>query len=278
MPITDSPLRYPGGKTKLYPIISKLINNNHNKNTCTYIEPFAGGAGLALKLLLNHDVEKIILNDIDIGIYSFWYSVLYHTDEFCTLIENCHINLENWKYQKQIYRLGQTYTNLELGFATFFLNRCNVSGIIGGGPIGGYSQTGKYLIDARFNKAKLIKKIQLIGSLRNYIEIYNEDAGVFLQNLIPKFTKNTFLNIDPHYVKKGAMLYENSFTKNDHALLSNIIKDLPVNWIVTYDAHPLIYELYKDFQITDMTLPYSAGKTKSGTELIIYSKNLIIKP
>lgn len=152
MPITDSPLRYPGGKTKLYPTIKSIIDKNFTSNNCIYIEPFAGGAGLALKLLFNHDVEKIILNDFDPGIYSFWHSILTQSDQFCSLIEDCRIDMDTWHQEKDIYSAKSSHTELEVAFAAFFLNRCNVSGIIQGGPIGGHEQTGSYLINARFNK------------------------------------------------------------------------------------------------------------------------------
>ena len=51
-----SPLRYPGGKSKLADFIGLTIQNLNMPN-CTYIEPFAGGSGVALSLLLNGIVE-----------------------------------------------------------------------------------------------------------------------------------------------------------------------------------------------------------------------------
>lgn len=276
MPRTESPLRYPGGKSKLYNTIKKLINDNFNKSECTYIEPFAGGAGLALKLLNNGDVERIVLNDIDEGIYSFWIACLLHTNELCNLIQECEISIDNWNIQRNIYRMKSGYTKLEIGFATFFLNRCNVSGVIQGGPIGGKTQNGKYSIDARFNKNDLISKIQAIGAQRDRIEIFNLDATNFLLNVVPNYTCNkVLLNIDPPYVKKGPMLYENSFTEEDHVQLSNIIKMLDTKWIVTYDENQLIYDIYEEYRKNVISMNYSAGQTKKGQELIIYSHEVI---
>ena len=74
-----SPLRYPGGKSKIYNYIQHLISINNCK---TYIEPYAGGAGVALSLIINGDVEKIMINDYDKSIYAFWYSVLNYTDDY----------------------------------------------------------------------------------------------------------------------------------------------------------------------------------------------------
>jgi DNA adenine methylase len=169
MPTTMTPLRYPGGKTQFYPLVRKLLENNGLIGH-TYIEPFAGGAGIAIKLLLNNDVNHIIINDIDPAIYAFWYSVLYFSDDLCSLIEKTPITVEQWHKQKQIY-LDKKERVVNIGFATLFLNRTNVSGIINGGIIGGLQQNGPYGIDARFTKTTLINKIKTISKQKNKIDI-----------------------------------------------------------------------------------------------------------
>ena len=156
---TLSPLRYPGGKYKLREYTQNLITTN-NLTGCTYIEPFAGGAGLALSLLDDQLVSRLVLNDIDRSIYAFWHSVLYFTDDLCQRITDTAINMDIWYEQKAVQENKEHADLLDLGFSTFFLNRVNRSGILTGGVIGGYNQTGNYLMDCRFNKGDLINKIQ----------------------------------------------------------------------------------------------------------------------
>ncbi|MEW2639883.1 DNA adenine methylase, partial [Vibrio cholerae] len=79
MPVTPSPLRYPGGKTAITPMVSDIIGAN-NLRSAHYVEPYAGGAGLALSLLFNKVVPHIHLNDLDLSIWAFWYSILNHTE------------------------------------------------------------------------------------------------------------------------------------------------------------------------------------------------------
>ena len=55
MGITHSPLRYPGGKSILSPLLGNFIEIN-NLLDGIYIEPYAGGAGAALKLLFSEYV------------------------------------------------------------------------------------------------------------------------------------------------------------------------------------------------------------------------------
>lgn len=275
MPQTDSPLRYPGGKAKLYRFVSPIIEINLAGQNRTYVEPFAGGAGLALKLLYNDKVDKIVLNDKDSSIFSFWCACLNDADKLCGMIEDCQINIGTWDAQKEIYLNPQNYTVLEVGFATFFLNRCNVSGVIRGGPIGGRDQSGVYPLGARFNKIELIRKIQSVSKNRERISVFNQDASNFMQKTLPRLNSdNLILNIDPPYVKKGPMLYENSFSASDHKALATVIQAVPYKWITTYDECELIYSLFTDYRKEVITLNYSAGNTKYGKELMIYSDNI----
>jgi len=242
----------------------------------TYIEPFAGGAGLALKLLLKGDVKRIVINDSDQSIYSFWYSILNWSEEFCEMIASTDITLAEWERQRQTYSEQNTTNMLQLGFATFFLNRTNVSGIIKGGLIGGLQQDGANLMDARFNKQGLMAKIQDIASHREQIFLCNLDAQSFLQpEYLGKFYK-AFINFDPPYVRKGDQLYKNAFTEDDHRLLSQEIGRCRRKWIVTYDVCPLIGELYAAYRHSYLDVAYSLNNKTVAQEYIFFSNNLTI--
>lgn len=266
-----SPLRYPGGKGKMYNQTLKILEQN-NLIGCIYIEPFAGGANLALNLLFRGKVEKIILNDYDLAIYAFWYSVLNHAPEFIEKIKNVDISLNEHEKQKEIYK-NERNDLLKLGFATFYLNRTNRSGIIKGGPIGGKNQNSKYLIDCRFNKLDLIKRIEEIYKHRNQIKIYNQDALLFLKR---KFKDNSFLFIDPPYYKKGKELYKNSFSPKEHKKISRRIKNLSVPWVLTYDCVDEIVEMYKFCNWKEYELSYTVQNKKIGNEIMFYKDNLIV--
>ena len=268
-----SPLRYPGGKTKLYFFVKELIRENNCK---TYIEPYAGGAGVALKLLLHNDVQKIMINDFDKAIYSFWYSVLNYTDELVKKIEETPITMEEWYIQKNIYEnKANSNSILELGFATLFLNRTNRSGILKAGVIGGKSQDGNYKLDCRFNKIELIRKIKKIASLKSRIKLYNLDAEVFIRRNISK-TKDSFTFFDPPYYKKGPGLYTNFYNHEDHLSLSETIKNSmkDKNWILTYDLSDEIFRMYKDYSYKMYYLNYSVARPGKGIEYIFYSNYL----
>jgi DNA adenine methylase len=273
MPTTLSPLRYPGGKTKFYSYVRKILECN-NLLGQTYIEPFAGGAGLAIKLLLNGDVKRIVINDYDPAIYAFWYSVLHYTEDLCNLIWEADITPLEWQRQREIYLQNNISKSLELGFSAFFLNRTNVSGVIKGGMIGGFKQEGDYRLNARFNKTNLIKKIKDIAECKKQIILYNLDAKYLLQPEYLKGFHKVFINFDPPYVRKGAQLYQNSFTEEDHRILSERISGCKRKWIVTYDICPLVADLYSNYRFSYLDVTYSIQNSKKAQEYIFFSSNL----
>lgn len=272
--ISKSPLRYPGGKVKLYPFMEQLIRQN-TVNPPIYVEPFAGGAGLALELLFNDNVERIMINDLDPAIYSFWYSITseetFHL--FINRVNEVDININEWKIQKDIYMHQDIHNKLELGFATFFLNRCNRSGILKAGPIGGQKQNGNYRIDCRFNKDRLIPLLRKIYDNRNRIDVTNLNAKDFIEYIDVNYD-NLFIYLDPPYVDKGYQLYKNSFTKEDHVSLSKTIKGLKNKWFVTYDNTELIKELYSDCKTEIFNIQYSAGTKRIENEIAVYSDSI----
>ena len=270
-----SPLRYPGGKSQIYDYVRELVVAN---NATTYIEPYMGGMGIALKLLLNNDVEKIMVNDFDKAIYAFWYSVLNYTEQLIKKIETTPVTIEEWKIQRDIQNNKDNCEDLlSLGFSTLFLNRTNRSGIIKAGVIGGLKQDGDYKLDCRFNREKIIKKITLIASLKKRIKLYNMDAEKFIRLNISR-TKNSFTFFDPPYYKKGPGLYTNFYNHENHLSLAKSIKKYMSNkkWILTYDVSDEIFKMYSNLRNEKYYLNYSVTKPSKGIEYIFYSKQLII--
>ncbi|MFF2855578.1 DNA adenine methylase [Peribacillus sp. NPDC058002] len=266
-----SPLRYPGGKNKTYDYVKQLILQN---NCTTYIEPFAGGAAVAINLLLEGIVKKTIINDYDRSIYALWYSILNHPKELINLIIDTEITIDEWHLQKEVQKNKATASLLSLGFSTLFLNRTNRSGIIKAGIIGGKNQNGLYPMDCRFPKEKLVEKINSISNLKNQIELYNLDALDFIDQVIKK-TRKSFTFFDPPYYNKGPSLYTNFYENKDHLELSKKIQNDLKNrkWIVTYDNALEIKEMYSNLDFLEYYLNYSVQDKKKGIEYMFFSSN-----
>lgn len=269
--MNPSPLRYPGGKHKLYKYVAELVRIN---NSNTYIEPFCGGAAVALELLFEGVARDIIINDYDYTIFCFWDSILNRTEEFVELVKHVEVNLAEWHRQKEVRENIDAHTPLEIGFSTFFLNRTNRSGIIDkAGPIGGLTQQGDYPIDCRFNKARLISQIRRIADQRDHIQIYNLEALDFIEKVILKKRK-AFIFFDPPYYGKGPGLYTNFYTHGDHANLANTILNKLKNrkWIVTYDNVNAIKAMYVKAKSVEFELQYTLQTKRSGSEVLFFAK------
>lgn len=270
-----SPLRYPGGKRRLIDFIKSIIDQNHLKGG-TYIEPFSGGAAIALALAIDGYMNRVVINDYDRSIYAFWYSIFHHTDEFIDRIRNTPLSIDEWHTQRVIQHNKENADLFDLGFSTFFLNRTNRSGVLKAGVIGGLNQNGYYKIDARYNKDLLIERIQILSQYRDKFILHNEDAITLLRRYRNIAHKN-LIYLDPPYYEKGRELYVNFFKDADHIALSHVVQQRKnLNWIITYDNHSFIHDLYTNAQSLSYRLSYSAGTNKYGIELLFCKKGMII--
>jgi DNA adenine methylase len=269
-----SPLRYPGGKSSFYKFFIDVINRHELKDG-KYFEPFAGGAGIAIALVSLKVVSEVILNDIDYHIYCFWLSILSDNERFIEEVKRAKFSIPEWRKQKKIYEKPKEFSVFQVGFSTFYLNRCNRSGILTAGPIGGYAQDGYWKLNARFNKEELIQRIVGIGKLKDYITVKNMDAILFLKKFLPngEQRKFAFVYIDPPYISAGDELYLNHYALRDHKNLAKyLLKQTRLNWITTYDDSAIIRQLYSSCQKWLFHLNYSVQTKRNW--LNINFKNL----
>lgn len=270
-----TPLRYPGGKAKLAPFVKSLLKTNRLLDG-EYVEPYAGGAAIGLELLIHEYVSRIHINDISKPLYAFWKSVLNHTDEFCRLILKTPLTVKQWDKQKRVLKNSSEYGPVDLGFAFFFLNRTNRSGILNGGIIGGRDQTGPWKIDARYNAKELARRIQSIASFRDRIKLTRKDAIEFLNEGITQWPSETLIYIDPPYFVKGRHLYHDYYEPDDHSQVASFITER-INrqrWVVSYDNVRSIRKLYKGFPNISYDIAYSARRASRGSEVIFFCNKL----
>lgn len=269
-----SPLRYPGGKSSLTDFFSKAISENFVSRP-TYVEPYAGGAGAAIALLLTGKVEGVVINDLDPAMWSLWYSMVNDAEKFQKRVRETPVTLEEWRKQKLIYANSENSDTLDLGFATFFLNRTNRSGVLNAGVIGGQAQGGTYKVDARYNKPTLLHRLDRIASVRDRIDVRNQDGLAIIEE--HRANKSAFVYADPPYFAKGSFLYMNSFTTEQHEELAKALNTpAKARWVLTYDDVPEIRNLYTERRSQTFSLHYSAHKVGSARELMVFSDSLVV--
>ena len=272
---TVTPLRYPGGKSALHNLVCDILYANE-LDSGHYVEPFAGGGGLALSLLFEGVIHQVHLNDIDPAIAAFWRSILAHNDEICDMIMSTPVTIDEWHVQRSLYAdlLGSD-DNLRLGFATLFLNRTNRSGIVkGAGVIGGLRQAGDYLLDCRFNKPDLIKRIKRIAKYRDQVHFTQLDAPTFIRGIEKSLSQRSLIFADPPYYGKGVRLYTSFYKPEDHVALAACMLKFNTHWITTYDSCSEIAEIYKLRRQYEFSIQYSAQTKRRASELLIASKGM----
>jgi len=269
-----TPLRYPGGKQKLAPFIADVLKTNDLVG-CEYSEPYAGGAGAAMELLLDGLVSRVHLNDVSYPIYAFWASLKRFPDELCRRISRASLTIAEWQRHRAVVRAPKEHDVLELGFSTLYLNRCNRSGVLTGGLIGGLSQDGPWKMDARFPRKELTKRVEAIASRAHRIRLRNWDAERFLLEYLPGLPTGTFVYCDPPYYEKASRLYLNSYKTDDHSRIASIIqRKVRHRWMVSYDAVQPIISLYASRRSLYYALQYNAAKVYRGKEVIFFSDRL----
>ncbi|MGV0376296.1 MULTISPECIES: DNA adenine methylase [Corynebacterium] len=278
MPLTKTPLRYPGGKSQLRPVVKSLIDRS-STDFAEYIEPFCGGSGIAMDLLLNKTVERVWINDLDQGIYSFWHALVAEPDRLMRWIEDVPLTMTEWNRQREIIEGSENVSGYDfnLGAAYFFMSRTNRSGVIRGGVIGGKEQKGRYKLDCRFNKTRLLGLVRAISSESDRIRVTNLNGlDVVTKPVFPDTQPESCLvYADPPYVQKAEGLYMNFFEESDHVKLSYGLKNsLFPYWFATYDDDPLIRRLYSDHDPENINVTYSAQVKRRAAELLIMSAQL----
>lgn len=272
-----SPLRYPGGKGKLARFVADVIRLNGLEDGL-YVEPYAGGAAVALELLLTGVVRRIAINDFSRPVYTFWVAVLEHPQELARLIRETAVSMETRDRAKRVL-LGGDAHGMDLAFATFFLNRTNRSGILNGGAIGGIDQTGPWKIDARYNKEELIYRISKISKMRRRISLTNLDAIEFISSQNSTWPSRTLVYLDPPYYEKGRDLYYNFYNHQDHVAVALAAAQLRhVRWMVSYDDVAPIHLMYEQAPCLRYTIGYSARERGRGTEAMFFSAGLQAPP
>lgn len=253
-----SPFRYPGGKSKLIDYLYLHLNYSKTKKL---VSPFTGGGSFELAMLDAGVVEHLHLNDLDTGIFSFWWVVKHMPfaliERLQTITPTHKDFFEAQSIIKEDYRGVDV---VEAAWASLLVNRLAYSGIYKANPLGGKKGTRKALL-SRWNPIELEKRIMHIHQLSERITVTQENALELIEEAYWDGESTIF--IDPPYFEKGKDLYHCYYTEKDHIELSHLLDSLyhgcpGADIIVTYNYHEWIDNLYYYPQRKIISRTYSA--------------------
>ena len=270
-----TPLRYPGGKARFAPFIAGVIADN-DLTGGHYLEPYAGGAGVALSLLVDGVVEHVHINDADPAIADFWRTATEQSDQLVAMVASEPIDMDAWHHWRGVMLGNVLGSDLERGFATLFMNRTNRSGILKGGVIGGKAQAGDYKINARFMREELCSRLERIGAHAEGIHVYEEDAHQLLLRCHQFLPARSLVYLDPPYYVKGAGLYRNFYKHEDHVRIAKLLGSDRFRrpWVVSYDNADEIKDMYAYARPYAYGLNYTAQRRYTGSEVMFFSKRI----
>ena len=270
-----TPLRYPGGKARFAPLIASMMKAS-GLDKGHYLEPYAGGAGVALFLLFEGVVEQIHINDADPAIASFWRAATENCETLIKMVGEESVTMEAWHHWRDVMLDKVTATALEKGFATLFMNRTNRSGILKGGVIGGKHQSGVYKIGERFMRDELCLRLERIKNHASQINVYQEDAHSLLMTCHKFLPLRSLIYLDPPYYVKGEGLYRNFYQHDDHVKIAKLLGSSRFRrpWVVSYDNAIEIRQMYSYAQSLTYGLNYTAQRRYEGSEVMFFSDRL----
>jgi DNA adenine methylase len=242
---------YIGGKFNLLKKLISLIPEHK-----TYVEVF-GGAGT---LLLNKPKSKVeVFNDVDSDLINLFMVVREKPEEF---LRKFRFLLYSRELNKRWSRAIDSDDLVERAARFYYVIRSSFSGSWGAGW------------SFKKNKPK-----RFFDSLETIDSIAKRLKSVHIENL--DFRKciniwdspNTFFFLDPPYY--GKYRYRKNLTIQDHSDLKEILGKVKGKWLLTYNDHPKVREVYDMFTIQRALLPLTASLAKSGNKRKAFA-NLII--
>ena len=233
-----SPLRYPGGKSKL---IDQLLPYIQDKEC--FVEAFCGGSSLGLALLDAGKIHKLVLNDLDRNVYAFWKIVCSNQYKELNdkILEYSPIKETYFAYQERLK--SSDLSDLDRAFYFLVINRCSFSGI--------QMANTKSDMKDRWIPKSLTERIKKIHSMSDYIEVRNNDAMELIEEMY--WNPKNCIFIDPPYIEKGDQLYPVKFHLHQELaeLITDLLREFPgcADLLLTYDDQEILHQLYNQNHI-----------------------------
>ena len=254
-----SPLKYPGGKIKLLPIIVNYLRQQGIKKVGI---PFMGGAALDINLaMLGYDVYSF--DNLE-PLVAFFRQLQTNKNNLIKAIGEQPEPEEAWTEWRAIVKGDKAVAPIQMATAYYSLNAASWYGA-------GLAIVKKEIRANRHNPK------QHCVHLAKY-DLRNMNISLMEWEHSKLALDDAFVYLDPPYYEVGMSFYNQDTTGFKHGELAAWLKSRD-NWLLSYDDVPAVRELYKDYQIREVYYTSSMKNNKKEgsrktNDLLIFANNL----
>lgn len=220
-----------GGKR----ILRKAILEHFPDCVGRYIEVF-GGAGWVLFAKEKQPGQLEVFNDLDGDLINLYRCIKYHCETVQEELKWLLASREQFcDYREQLNSRG--LTDIQRAARFFYLVKISF-----GCDHCTFATTAKNIVNASIYLEKVQERLQ-------NVVIEHKD----FESLIKTYDrKEALFYLDPPYVGTEKY-YSVAFTEKDHLRLKTILSNIKGRFILSYNDTPLIRDLYKEFQISEIS-------------------------
>lgn len=279
-------VKWVGGKTALLPEIERILPGNINTGDITYVEPFVGGGAFLFHMLQYHSFKEVIINDLNAPLMDC-YACFQNPKLYIELVARVTTLEEQYNRsrdkEKSYYGVRDEYNNILkqnslmpmplLAAYFIFLNKTCFNGLYR------VNKKGEFNVPwGKKNEIKLYDEsiYKDTAAALSKVKICTGDYG-FIQNLKGN---DTLIYMDPPYMPEKEQSFTSytagGFNLEEQERLRNVCDTLnknEVKWIQSNSNSPVIKELYKEYNIKEVTAPRYVSAKANGRgkvqELII---------
>jgi DNA adenine methylase len=251
---TTSPLRYPGGKTRAIPLLTKFLPKNLSGNV---LSPFLGGGSFELYLT---SIGCVVHGfDAYAPLVNFWVWVEKNPKLLANKIRaRMPVDQVHFKtFQNNIKT--KSPSSVKLAAEYLIVNRCSFSGATMSGGFSSAAASGRMT-------ESIVKRIENFNN-----PLLKVSFGDFQKTIKPGYD---FIFADPPYwlEDSASKLYGNSGDMHlgfNHEQFFKLISKIKDPWMITYNDSSKVRDLYKDFNVYPVNWSYGMNSSKKSSEIII---------
>ena len=254
--------KWTGGKRKLLPVLREKLPQNYNR----YFEPFIGGGALFFDIA----PKEAVINDFNGELINSYIQIKNNPTQLIELLKG-HQESNNKEYYLEVRSADRderinSMNDVERAARILYMLRVDFNGL--------YRVNSKNQFNVPYGKYKNPKIVdeESIYEISKYL---NDNEILILngdfEQAVQEAQGGDFVYFDPPYIPLNetssfTSYTHEGFTYEDQVRLRDLVKELDsrgVYVMLSNSSSPIAYELYKEFNIYDVSATRTNGASKA---------------